>query len=639
MANPPPYEPGYNYSGFENSNPTKPKPGLQLDNDFANLGRIYGALREKLMDLLRSDGALRNGIVTPDTLSPAVKAMMGNYEAGELVLELTEMVDQIKAPPYTPFTGYAEAAATPIPHGVTYFDVAQYRFVRDPLGTALSTPDGANWSPVGDVYPEHFGAVGDGVTDDTAACQAWADFLRKNGRNGRMNGRAYRVTSLQMMPEKVYSISGDNFHESVFFVVNPSRTAVGVNFGHADETARVQVGVRVDNVRVRAGIGTKACLVQFARNNDLQIFRMKVSGFHGATGIRAYGLWNCDLKEVTVYGCGHNIPSKDVPAGARFSITNGTKTLTSNVDVFASTDVDMNITVFNADQSGGQRHTIRTVNGPRSVTVDDNQVGQTVTNGFGTFGGVRAQINAASATATFGRALTSDDVGRIVYILEAGKMSGTADRLPLRARIESVSGNTAQLSKTAAFTTGWVETIFDPAVDFGEPDDNLVNGQTNDSTFTDLHIEQHAGCGLVGFGVRTYFTNLKLHGYPMTETSGQNNQATNIQALFYYTNAEITGAFEQVVCGNLARIVCSRIKAMQLGYVETLGIHRLPLIQQFNGSNAKADIGSVVFYGNTTDEVFNGMIGPGQFRQYGTTTASSRPGVAKQHGSPIEFFS
>lgn len=531
-------------------------------------------------------------------------------------------------------SGYAAAVSFSASSGFSVISAAindiEIKWIRDVSGTCL----GGGWSPLGDAYPEHFGATGDGVTLEQTQMQEWADFIRVNGRSGRLNSRTYVVTSLEMMPSKFYSIEGDNFQLSGILIRNTERTGVGLNFGHVDGNTRPPAGVRIDNIRVRAGSGTKACLVQFARSIDLQVFRLKISGFHGATGIRHYGLWNCDFKEVTVYGCGHNIPSRTIPNGATFNISVGSNTLTSNIDVFNSGMVGLNITLLNGSQSGGQRHVITAYNNARSVTVQGAHVGQSIVDGFATFGGIRAQAASGSNTITFGRALDQDDVGRVVYVLDAGKIAGNSGPVPLRAVITSVSGQTATVNKVATYTTGFVEVAFDPAVDGGDPDEDLVNGKTNDATFTDLHIELHAGCGLVVHGARVYFNNLKLHSYGMSATTGLNQFATNIQALIYDANVSMNGAFEQAVCGGLSRIVCSRVKGAQISYAETVGIAGLPLIQQYNGSSSPIDIGTITFYGNSADEVFNGMIGPGWFNQYGTTSSAVRSGVAKRHGTP-----
>ncbi|UXS23109.1 hypothetical protein [Agrobacterium tumefaciens] len=70
MADPTKFVPGFDYSDFEQSNPTLPKPGAQLDNDFANVKQTTDQTIDALKQIRRSDGALKNGIVTPDSLSP-----------------------------------------------------------------------------------------------------------------------------------------------------------------------------------------------------------------------------------------------------------------------------------------------------------------------------------------------------------------------------------------------------------------------------------------------------------------------------------------------------------------------------------------------------------------------------------------
>lgn len=71
MADPTKFVPGFDYSDFEQSNPTLPKPGAQLDNDFANIKQTTDQTIDALKQIRRSDGALKNGIVTPDSLSAA----------------------------------------------------------------------------------------------------------------------------------------------------------------------------------------------------------------------------------------------------------------------------------------------------------------------------------------------------------------------------------------------------------------------------------------------------------------------------------------------------------------------------------------------------------------------------------------
>lgn len=225
MANPPPYSPGYDYSAFENSNPTKPKPGLQLDNDFANLGQAYNTLRDMLMELRRSDGALLNGIVKPDALSAEVLGMLVNYAPDELIVQLTSRLDQVtqdvitaqgtaaaagavaatakttaddaartKSPPYTAFASYAAALGAEKPADLRSVSALSggvlTEWVRDTAGTCL----GGGWSPAGAPSPEHWGAVGNGVANDTAAFQAAINALPSAGGTIRLNKANYIVT-------------------------------------------------------------------------------------------------------------------------------------------------------------------------------------------------------------------------------------------------------------------------------------------------------------------------------------------------------------------------------------------------------------------------------------------------------------
>ncbi|MEC5291576.1 MULTISPECIES: SGNH/GDSL hydrolase family protein [unclassified Aurantimonas] len=69
MADPTKFIPGYSYSGWQASNPSKPLPANQVDNDFANAALSIGETIEALKDVRRSDGALKNGVVTYDSLA------------------------------------------------------------------------------------------------------------------------------------------------------------------------------------------------------------------------------------------------------------------------------------------------------------------------------------------------------------------------------------------------------------------------------------------------------------------------------------------------------------------------------------------------------------------------------------------
>jgi hypothetical protein len=69
MANPPPYVPSFSFSGYQETNPTSPLPGPMVDNELDNIANSLGLTITALSSVRRSDGALVNGIVTPESLS------------------------------------------------------------------------------------------------------------------------------------------------------------------------------------------------------------------------------------------------------------------------------------------------------------------------------------------------------------------------------------------------------------------------------------------------------------------------------------------------------------------------------------------------------------------------------------------
>lgn len=72
MADPTKYDPSYNFSNYQASNPATPLPGSQVDIQFQALKTTTSETIDALKDIRRSDGALKNGIVTADSLASDV---------------------------------------------------------------------------------------------------------------------------------------------------------------------------------------------------------------------------------------------------------------------------------------------------------------------------------------------------------------------------------------------------------------------------------------------------------------------------------------------------------------------------------------------------------------------------------------
>lgn len=453
--------------------------------------------------------------------------------------------------------------------------------------------------------PQEFGAVGDGTTDDTAALQDWIDHLRTNNLTGKMPAGRYRITTLDVFPSGSYGIIGDGDRQSVFLVDNPSRSGVGLKFTHPTNPSTRGTQYQLSDIGVEpfSASTTKACLVEARYASGAKWNRVRVRGYHGATGVRVEKAWNVDINELSVWGCGHSVPAKTVPEGVTFSIGPSTTTLTASGPVFSADDVGRFLTLAASSSTTPQTFQIVGYTDPQTVTVGATRK-RVYTNVPGGFGGVRGSMTASSNVLTLeADVLTADDIGRKVYVIGAA-LNGSMPR-PLPAIITGVSGTSITLSAHAQRSVTLAELLFDPAVDFGDADYSVVQ-KTNDFNCTGLHVEGHRGCGLVVTGVTLNMPNIKLHSSGNVEF---NEQATNIQMLAYDASGVIAGTFEQTVASNVGRILVTGSDApLSLPWIETVMTHDMPTLRmQDCGNGAAVDIGTIKGLGS--DQNQNAMDG------------------------------
>lgn len=76
MADPQKYTPAYSFTGYQTQNPTAPLPAPRVDNELAQVSVSVGQLVDALKDVRRSDGALKNAVVTPDSLSAEARVLL-----------------------------------------------------------------------------------------------------------------------------------------------------------------------------------------------------------------------------------------------------------------------------------------------------------------------------------------------------------------------------------------------------------------------------------------------------------------------------------------------------------------------------------------------------------------------------------
>lgn len=88
MADPNTYTPGYDFSDFSAHSPNSQQPGDRMDVEFENISDAIGSLVDAVKDVRRSDGALKNGIVTYDSLSAALILNLGAVSASQILAAL-----------------------------------------------------------------------------------------------------------------------------------------------------------------------------------------------------------------------------------------------------------------------------------------------------------------------------------------------------------------------------------------------------------------------------------------------------------------------------------------------------------------------------------------------------------------------
>lgn len=178
MAYPTLYDVTYSYTGFQQAQGNNSFPGTQLDADLAGLEAGTESLATFVQGVMRSDGALNNGIVTFDSLSPALQTA-GIAPATAWLTGVSYKVNATVA-----INGNVYRTPTAHTSGVFAVDLTAGKWVF--VVTLVSTVQ---------VTPEQFGAVGDGDvtrfsgTDDSPAWNAMLNYLRTQltGTNGEFN--------------------------------------------------------------------------------------------------------------------------------------------------------------------------------------------------------------------------------------------------------------------------------------------------------------------------------------------------------------------------------------------------------------------------------------------------------------------
>ena len=89
MSDPAPYTVSYSFAGWQALHPADPLPALEVDNEFANVATAISGLVDAVTGIRRADGAIENGVVSYDSLSDDLKALLNSAEPKITVPDLS----------------------------------------------------------------------------------------------------------------------------------------------------------------------------------------------------------------------------------------------------------------------------------------------------------------------------------------------------------------------------------------------------------------------------------------------------------------------------------------------------------------------------------------------------------------------
>lgn len=441
--------------------------------------------------------------------------------------------------------------------------------------------------------PMDWGAAGDGVTDDTVAIQAaYSAIVAAGGGCLHLAGRVYRVTG----PISIYTAVGMTVEGPGTIVVDfkgPGLVAISATNPVTPSTRGAQINIIGLTLKLSTAVqvsGQAPVLFEHLYCSALRLHRCIFDGYGDNTAIRFSDIWNAVFTDCYVWGAGCQRVRKTIPTSTTFTIAAGSQALTASADIFDATDVGQVMCL------GSQIMTIQTVTDARNATISKTAV-RTTTAGNANFDAARGSMDLGSNILNLNAGvLTTADVGRAVYVLDATLVTYPANMVrPMRATIIAVpSANQAVLSVAATAAVSAVYVIISPAVEV-----LASNGGTNDAMFSAFQNEYFRGTGMVVESAGNFFLReAKLHA-----SNGSYNAASStFCGVFTTVGGYIGGDFEGATVNNVGRIAVSALTSgLSFDDVCTVVMDDQPLVAMTSSyAGSVCNIGNVMV-GNQAD--------------------------------------
>jgi len=403
------------------------------------------------------------------------------------------------------------------------------------------------------VSVKDFGAVGDGVTDDTATIQSAIDAGIASNLPWVLNfpvGEYLVSDELDFTAAtKSFSITGASREKTII-----RATAFGTAkklFKGADASNPIYIELNNFSIRGVNNTRDKAHPIGIYFPNASRVMFSELSSAAWGNSVIQIGPgFNSDINNVELFTSGWQPLYKEVASTVVVSTVSGSPNITANTPIFSPSDVGQTIYVQQIAASAGNPSNsalvavIASYTSTIQVTLDRDCFVTSAAKSI-SFDSVKASINSGSNVLAFNAScLTNDDVGRIISIPNA--VSGTGGMLV--TKVSNVTGATqCELVDAASKTVTDGYVWFSPSIYVGEQLSAAGSTPINDLTFSDLHIEQYRGPAVIlDRGTAVHLTRFKTHGRAWSQS---NNFADSRQAIIFNENTRNTVSQYQLEFG------------------------------------------------------------------------------------------
>lgn len=286
----PPYERGYSFAGYQASSPGKPLPGPKLDIELNGISTTMNQIVTRINGVIRSDGQLAVGAVTYDALTPGLQQLLIGQDAAELVQEILDDDTILRATGAVPMQGSLDMSDNEIrnlaaPTAPTAAATKLYVDSGIEAATTVLPPGtGAVVRQLKDKVKERvslldYGAVGDGVADDTVAVQR---ALNSGARTVEVpQGKIFKLTAKLTVSNRL-TLEGNGELRWVAGIANGPAlevTADGVALNRLNMTNPNKLGARTGSAQF--GIYFSA--------NEGSVVSCQLRNFQTGVAVSAYG--------------------------------------------------------------------------------------------------------------------------------------------------------------------------------------------------------------------------------------------------------------------------------------------------------------------------------------------------------------